>query len=91
MSNFINLIDLNSNEEFNETELYGDKMSLNDFLTSCHNGEFIDYDGYASEIIINGYIVYDDAVSPSEYLSLEGQLKQLQEEKGPIFIIWYNK
>lgn len=85
------VIDLDSKIVFDRKDCYGDVMDLDDFIECCHDGSFIDYDGYASEIIIGDFIVYDDALYPSDYLGLEEQFKELQRKEGRIEIVWYNR
>ena len=84
-------IDLNSTVKFDKEKSYGDVMSLEDFLDSCDSGCFIDYDGFMREIIIHGKVVSDEMIYPSDALEMKTKLIQLQNEEGPIEIVWYNR
>ncbi|MDF2533873.1 MAG: hypothetical protein K0R18_30 [Bacillales bacterium] len=82
-------INVDSQEKFDKR--YGDKMSLSDFLESCEDGSFIDYDGFASEIILNGNVIHKAHFYPSDALENKNKLLALQNELGELEIVWYNR
>lgn len=82
-------MDKTSTKKFGKN--YGDKMTLNEFISSCACGGFIDYDGFAREIIWNGNVIYDNYFYPSDVLENKQKFLALQEELGELEIVWYNK
>ncbi|WP_078598649.1 hypothetical protein [Evansella clarkii] len=83
-------VDLNSTERY--TDNIGDKMPLNEFLECCDGGMFIDYDGHASEVILDGRIISDKPFSPSDLEEgVREQLLDIQKTHGNLTIVWYNK
>lgn len=63
---------------------FGDKMTLEDFIESCENGMFIDYDG-------SGYYATEDKMSnfpicPSDVIDDE-----VIEGYGFTHVVWFNK
>lgn len=90
-------INLNSEEIFDEI---GDAMPISEFIEMCECGGFIDYDGFADEIIIGDKVVwsaYDEFKSylyPSEVLGIEDNkeaLLELERLHEGVKIVWYNK
>jgi hypothetical protein len=78
-----------SQEKFDQD--FGDVMSLNEFIECCEHNSFIDYDGHASEILLNGNIIYDKGFCPSDALKNKKKLLSLQTELGALEVVWYNK
>jgi hypothetical protein len=76
---------------FNEAKSIGTKMSLEAFIQCCETDELTDYDGVASEIIINGYVVSETSFYPSEALEQKNEFFSLQKEKGKVEIVWCNR
>ncbi len=83
--------DVNKDSLVKFDEDFGDKFTLDEFIECCESGGFIDYDGYASEIILNGFVIYDDSFYPSDALENKHELIELQKELGQLEIIWYNR
>lgn len=82
------------------TEVYldsGDLMTITDFIDCCECGGFIDYDGFADELVINDKIVwsmtkdYNSFLYPSEVLEHREELLQLESQHEGLKIVWYNK
>lgn len=82
-------INVESQEKFGRN--YGDKMSLNDFIECCEDRSFIDYDGHAGEIILNGNVVYKKSFYPSDVLENKNYLLKIQEAVGELQVVWYNR
>lgn len=82
--------DLDSKTEF-KAKQDDDIMKLNDFLAECQCGGFIDYDGFTTKVIINGFVVYNDHLYPSEHLELKDKLLKIQEKHGEITVVWANR
>lgn len=87
-------LNLNSEEEFDKI---GDPMSIEEFIGSCECGGFIDYDGFASELIINNRVVLkfndaiDDYLYPSDLLGYRDELLELHKENKGLEIVWCNR
>ena len=83
-------ITLNLEKKVKYTEEIGARMSLTSFIRTCEAGGFINDDGYAREILLDGYIVYDDVISPSVALEQKNVLFGLESEHEGLEIVWYN-
>lgn len=83
------VLNLESQETF--TQDYGDKMSITSFISSCEAGGFIDYDGYAGEILLDNRIVYEGSIYPSDALIQKTHLLSLEKEHEGLQIVWYNR
>ena len=68
-----------------------DLYSLESFIAMAKANGITSYDGFASEVIIDGRIVQDEGFTPEQLLAEESLWRRLQEEKGPVSIIWYNR
>lgn len=69
---------------------YGDAYGLDEFIEYCESGSFINYDGSAGEILLNGKVVWDENIAPSECLFYKKKLKALNKECGGMLeIVWY--
>jgi hypothetical protein len=88
------ILNLNSEEEFDGC---GDKFSFKRFIKCCENGSFIDYDGFASEIVLNNKVVYSfirdgkDWLYPSDALANKNDLLELDNKIDGLSIIWCNR
>lgn len=82
-------LNLESQEVFEKND--GDKMSLSSFISTCQAGGFIDYDGYAGEILLNDRIVSEESLYPSKALAQKEHLLSLEELHGPLQVVWYNR
>lgn len=83
-------VDLSRTETRNDD--IGDEMPLDDFLESCDSGSFINYDGFASEVILNECVISDKAFYPSDLnTGIRKQLLDIQSQHGPVTIVWYNR
>lgn len=70
----------------------GDEMPLDVFLDNCDSGGFIDYDGFASEVILNGCVISDKVFKPSQLNDgIREQLFDIQQAHGTVTIVWYNR
>jgi disulfide bond formation protein DsbB len=76
---------------FNEEKSVGTKMSLEEFIKCCETDELTDYDGIASQIIINDYVVSETSFYPSQVLEQKNEFLSLQKEKGKVEIVWCNR
>lgn len=85
------MFEINVHSEKTYNKNYGDVMTLNEFIECCKDGMFIDDDGFAREIILNGKVIYDEYFYPSGVLQYRGILLQFQERLGELKIAWYNK
>jgi hypothetical protein len=83
------IINKESTKEFDKS--WGDAMFIEEFFECCKDGSFIDYDGYASEILWNNKVIGEHTIYPSEIHKYANQLKQLRRELGEIEIVWYNR
>lgn len=70
---------------------HGDIYSMNEFAEMVEDGSLIDYDGHASEIIIGGNIVSDEAFGPSYFEDHLDKFLELQKKHDKIEIVWYNR
>ncbi|QIW89729.1 hypothetical protein PQE71_gp047 [Bacillus phage Izhevsk] len=88
-------LDLNSDKVFGKT--YGDAMSVSEFIECCECGGFIDDDGYAVEMLLNGKVVWDSwkeagtSLYPSDALYNKESLLQLEKEHEGLEVVWYNR
>lgn len=78
-----------STEEFDAS--CGSPMSIEEFIDCCKNDVFIDYDGYAEDIILNNKVIGSEVIYPSEIHSYEKQLRKIKNDLGEIQIVWYNR
>lgn len=76
---------------FEEDKCTGDIMTLNDFLSTCKTGGFVNDDGYTVELVNKGQVIYDEALSPSQYRENEADFVQYQVENGLVRVVWYNR
>lgn len=83
--------EVNKNSEVKFTQNYGDIMSLNEFVECCEDNSFIDYDGFANEIILGDKIIYNERFYPSDVLDYKSRLLGLQKELGDLKVVWYNR
>jgi hypothetical protein len=83
------VVDASSAEKFEQD--YGYIMSLDEFIGHCEHGMFIDYDGFAGEILLNGNIICKQFIYPSKALRNKAELLQKQVELGKLDVVWYNK
>lgn len=75
----------------------GDAMTLTAFIEHCESGVLIDYDGYASELILNNRVVFTfcgvidgSPLYPSDALHHKESLLKLQESYPDLKISWCN-
>ncbi|MFQ3543543.1 hypothetical protein Q7A53_05610 [Halobacillus rhizosphaerae] len=87
--NFV--INLSSDKDYDYEKGYGDVMSVTEFIDACNSGGLIDYDGHATEIIVNGKIVSDKPFSPSDVEDFEEEFLAFEKEHGKVEVVWYNK
>ena len=74
------------------TNKIGDEMPLDEFLENCDGGMFIDYDGFASEVILEGRVISDQHFYPSDLDDgIRKQLLDIQQAHGTIKVVWYNR
>ncbi|MNV72067.1 hypothetical protein D3C71_1651240 [compost metagenome] len=76
---------------FDEKEACGTVLSLEEFIKQSENASITDDDGVAVEMIMNGFVVSEIEFYPSELLELKNEYLSLQENKGEIKFVWYNK
>lgn len=84
--------DLESEEIFNDD--YCDIISLKEFIECCEDRFFIDDDGFAGEILLNGKIIFKQSgrwFYPSDVLEYKEQLLEWQNKLGELHVVWYNK
>jgi hypothetical protein len=84
-----NTIDKDSQLKFEQS--WGDVMPLNEFIECCRERSFIDYDGFAGELLLDGNIIFKSWFYPSDVLEHKQQLLDLQTELGALHVVWYNK
>ncbi|UUV46348.1 hypothetical protein [Bacillus phage vB_BanS-Thrax2] len=88
-------LNLNSDKVFDKS--YGDEMSIPSFISCCQCGGFIDYDGYAVEMLLKGKVVWNareangEPLYPSDALDHEDELLKLARENKGLKIVWYNR
>lgn len=88
-------IDLGSEIVFEDDD--DDIMLLSDFIEYCKQGAFIDYDGFADELLIEGKVVFSfkeafgECLYPSDVLHNEGTFGELVEEFSGLSVVWYNR
>lgn len=71
---------------------YGDTFDLKDFIGDCEGGAFIDYDGHAREILLNGKVIWESVIYPSDLLFWKSRLMSLYETHNrKLEIVWYNR
>lgn len=77
------------NEEYQPGD--DDLYTLEDFIKMAEAGGITMFDGFADEVIIAGRIVQSSGFAPEDLLKEKSLWLRLQEEKGLVSIIWYNK
>ena len=88
-------IDVDSEIVFEDDD--DDIMLLSDFIEYCKQGAFIDYDGYADELLIDGKVVFSfreafgECLYPSDVLHNNGTFIELAEEFSGLSVVWYNR
>lgn len=88
-------LNLSSDKVFEKS--YGDAMSVSEFIECCECGGFIDDDGYAVEMLLNGKVVWnarEDSgapLYPSDALEYEDELLQLEKLHKGLEVVWYNR
>lgn len=88
-------LNLSSDKVFDKS--YGDSMSIPSFIECCECGGFIDYDGYAVEMLLKGKVVWDGRESngeplyPSDALEHKDELLKLGRKNRGLEIVWYNR
>jgi len=86
-------LNLESTTEVNEED---DVFPVEDFIEQCKGGSFIDYDGYADELVLNGKVVFsfynelERYLYPSDLLQNESRFLELVEEYPGLGLVWYN-
>lgn len=74
-----------------------DIMLVSDFVESCKQGAFIDYDGFADELLIDGKVVFSfskdfgEFLYPSDVLENLDTFIELSEKFSGLSIVWYNR
>lgn len=85
-------LNLDSTDYHVESEYDGDVSKLESFIEDCESGCFIDYDGHASEILLNGMIVYNKTLYPTDVVFFRNKLRELNKKHdGKLEIVWYNR
>ncbi|UGO51376.1 hypothetical protein PQE72_gp067 [Bacillus phage vB_BanS_Skywalker] len=88
-------LNLNSDKVLEKS--FGDAMSISSFIECCECGGFIDDDGYAVEILLDGKVVWDawkesnSGLYPSDALYHYKELLQLEKAHKGLEIVWYNR
>lgn len=88
-------IDVDSEVVFEDDD--DDIMLLSDFIEYCKQGAFIDYDGYADELLIGGKIVFSfreafgDLLYPSDVLDNLDTFEGVSKEFSGLSVVWYNR
>lgn len=83
-------INLESTKSFEKD--YGDAFALDEFIKECEYRNLINYDGSAGEILLNGMVVWNKGLVPSECLFYKKKLQELNKEHGgKLEIVWYNR
>ena len=69
---------------------YDDLMTIEDFISYCKSGSFIDYDGYG-HLADQNQMYWQTYIFPSEILKLvkSNKLKRLNEKYT--HIVWFNR
>lgn len=92
MKHMINL-NLESTRKVREDD---DVFLIEDFIEQCKGGSFIDYDGYADELVIDGKVVfsfYDELgrnLFPSDLLQNESRFLEMVAQYPGLGLVWYN-
>lgn len=82
---------LNYKSEEVFTKDYGDIIPLVEFIDLCESGSFIDYDGFAGELLYEGKVIYKGMMLPSVILENKKYLLRQNKKKGKIDVVWYNR
>jgi hypothetical protein len=75
----------------------GDAIAIEEFVECCEDGSFIDYDGFADELLLNGVVVWrattetNEWLYPSDVLYAKSKLLKLAKENKGLEIVWYNR
>lgn len=84
--------ELNVESEEAYTYDFGDLYPLDAFVEDCQNSVFVDYDGYADELVLDGKVVWSKALAPTDIDFYGEKLKELnRKQDGKLQIAWYNK
>ena len=85
------VFEINSNTHKKYEESDGDVMTLDAFIGGCACRGFIDSDGVASAILLDGYVVFEGEFSPSDVLEHKEYLENKQGGLGELHVVWNNK
>lgn len=85
-------INLNLASEKQFTSNVGDISKLESLIEDCEYSYFVNGDGFAKEILLDGIIVYDEVLTPDDLAHNAPALRLLNSELGnKLEIVWYNE
>jgi hypothetical protein len=83
------VLDLESKIEPNN---YGNQYPIKQFIEDCESRGFIDYDGWARELILDNKVVWNkESIYPSDALRNKEKLLYLESRHPGLKIMWYNR
>lgn len=66
-------------------------LELADFLKECNRNNYVNYDGFAQGFVLDGLVVWDKRIIPSEAVFYQKALTGLINIYGSkLKIVWYN-
>lgn len=74
-----------------------DLFLITEFIEDCKCGAFIDYDGFADELVLDGKVVFSfhdafqEYLYPSDLLDNEETFLELAKENEGLQLVWYNR